>query len=259
MLTSSATVVTAPRTGIARVSGQALRSGSAEPLSSLLERNLGVIYRGAITREECEAFVDCVYEAREHWIENFGGASFTLGRAYYTDLEQGREATYFEQAESSDAIVERVAPGLASRVYDLFGAAVGAWVEQREGWCGPGVHVFPPLGGVAREGGEIHYDTEGLLDAELAVRAPAVTCVLMLQPAEFGGGLRVWDQCARGDERVQLPEPGVRSEIIHYAPGDLAVIDSYRLHQIMPFGGAAERVSATAHAVWTGQRWEVWF
>jgi len=259
MLLSPVAAVPAPRSAIARVSGQALRSGTAEPLSSLLEGHLAVVYRGAITREECEAFVDCVYEAREHWIENFGGASYTLGRAYYTDLEQDREASYFDLAEESNATVERVAPGLASRVYDLFGAAVGAWVEQREGWCGPGVHVFPPLGGVARDGGDIHYDIEGLLDAEVAVRAPAVTCVLMLQPAEFGGGLRVWDQIARGDERVQLPEPGVKSEIVHYAPGDLVVIDSYRLHQIMPFGGASERVSATAHAVWTGKRWEVWF
>jgi hypothetical protein len=259
MLTSSAAVMTAPHTGIARVSGQVLRTGSAEPLATLLARNLAVVYRAAITRDECEAFVDCIYEARAEWIENFGGASYTLGRAYYTDLEQGREGDYFELAEASDAMIARAAPGLASRVYDLLGAAVGAWVEQREGWCGPGVHVFPPLGAVAREGGDVHYDTEGLLDEQLAVRAPAVTCVLMLQPAEFGGGLRVWDQCARADERVEVPQPGVRSEIIHYAPGDLVVIDAYRLHQIMPFGGASERVSATAHAVWTGARWEVWF
>ena len=51
-----------------------------------------------------------------------------------------------------------------------------------------------------------------------------------------------------------------RSDLIAYRAGDLAVIDSYRLHQIQPFDGSRERISATVHAaqVDTGL-WECWF
>ena len=45
-----------------------------------------------------------------------------------------------------------------------------------------------------------------------------------------------------------------------YATGDVVLIDSYTLHQIQPFAGSRERISATVHAaqVDTGL-WECWF
>lgn len=252
-----------------RVPGQTLWRPGAAPVVDLLRECLAVSYKSVLTRDECEIFTDRVYAAREHWIENFGGAQFTLGRAWYTDLEQDREDDYFARAEESNALVERVAPGLQQRMYDLIGTVLGHYVDQREGWCGPGVHVFVPNGDVGRRGGDVHFDTEGLSDEQLDARAPAISCILMLQPPESGGGLRVWDQIYEGPStrsagsedwlRPPVPPPSVRSATAAYQTGDLVVIDSYRLHQILPFGGALDRVSVTAHAVWTGQRWEVWF
>lgn len=251
-----------PPSGITRVPGQTLwRPGSA-PVLDLLHDSLAVSYKGVLTRDECDIFTDRVYAARDHWIENFGGAQYTLGRAWYTDLEQDREDDYFAKAIESDELVERVAPGLQQRMYDLIGTVIGAYVDQREGWCGPGVHVFPPTGDVGQHGGDVHFDTEGLSEDHIAARSPAISCILMLQPAESGGGLRVWDQLYEGDVKPAMPESTVRSAIASYSTGDFVVIDSYRLHQIQAFAGPLERISITAHAVLSGanrDRWEVWF
>jgi hypothetical protein len=121
------------------------------------------------------------------------------------------------------------------------------------------VHVFPANGTCARKGGDIHFDDEGLTAAHKQDRGPAFTLVLMLQPAETGGGLRVWDVLFRGrnayeDEDLERP-----SSVAEYAAGDLVVMDSYRLHQIQPFGGSTDRISATIHLAQIAGQWESWF
>jgi len=131
-------------------------------------------------------------------------------------------------------------------------------VAARPGWCGPGVHVFPAGDWLAQHGGDVHFDTEGLRPHELAARAPALSLVLMLQPPERGGGLRLWDALYDGDET--LPDvASVPSVVVDYGPGDLLAFDSYRLHQILPFDAARDRVSVTAHLVLGPQGWEAWF
>ena len=104
-----------------------------------------------------------------------------------------------------------------------------------------------------------HFDTEGLTPAHVTERLPALTVVLMLSPPESGGALRVWDVAFAGtdghaDEDLQQP-----SALCTYAAGDLVVIDSYRLHQIQPFGGQLDRISATCHAAQVAGTWETWF
>jgi hypothetical protein len=49
------------------------------------------------------------------------------------------------------------------------------------------------------------------------------------------------------------------SAVVEYAAGDLVVIDSYRLHQIQPFSGDRDRLSVTAHLIFTDGRWQAWF
>jgi hypothetical protein len=136
---------------------------------------------------------------------------------------------------------------------------LGAPAVTRAGWCGPGVHIFPSGGYIAKHGGDVHFDTEGLTDEQNEARTPALSFVLMLQPPEDGGGLGVWDQLFAGDEHPAKPGPEVASAIVPYEAGDLVVIDSFRLHQIQPFGGRIDRVSVTAHVVLVEGAWEVWF
>jgi hypothetical protein len=215
--------------------------------------------RRAASAEECAEWVRGVYAARSTWTPNFDGVQFTLGRAWYTHLEEDCADEYFAAAPRSDALVREFAPGLQERMLALSTELVGAPVAPRPGWCGAGVHIFPAGGWLAEHGGDLHFDTEGLVDD---VGAPAISLILMLQPPERGGGLRVWDASWRGRDdapwvtRAAAESPSVTVE---YSAGDLVAIDSYRLHQIQPFTGARDRISATAHLVQTDAGWRLWF
>jgi hypothetical protein len=119
--------------------------------------------------------------------------------------------------------------------------------------------VFPSGALVAERGGDIHFDTEGLTPAHVTDRAPALTMVLMLQPPESGGGLRVWDVTYAGTDAYEDEDLARPHATYAYEAGDVVVIDSYRLHQIQPFAGALDRISATCHAAFVQGRWETWF
>ena len=272
-----------PRYLAGQVAGPALPSGvvqlpaallgQGQPALDLLAGCLALHYRGVVAPAECQSLTQAVYAARSSWTENFDGIQFSLGRAWYVHLEQEQEDDYFEDAAASIARVEQAVPGLHARMAALVARLVGGVVVQRPGWCGTGVHIFPAGGYCAAHGGDVHFDVEGLSDDQLADRAPALTCVLMLQPAESGGALRVWERTYEGEAELRADQIPARGELCLYEAGDLVVIDSWRLHQIMPFTGTRDRISATLHAVYvedpdsapddedgssTG-RWEVWF
>ncbi|HXT95816.1 MAG TPA: hypothetical protein VN853_05925 [Polyangia bacterium] len=216
---------------------------------------------GVLDAAACARWVAGVYAARADWTPCFEGVQFTLGRAYYTHLEEDRADEYFATARASDAIVERALPALQARVRGLLGELVGAPVTPRPGWCGPGVHIFPAGDWLSQNGGDVHFDTEGLREPERAARLPALSAILMLQPPRQGGGLRVWDALWDGrDEEDDLAATArAESAVVEYAAGDLVVIDSYRLHQIQPFSGDRDRLSVTAHLIFTDGRWQAWF
>jgi hypothetical protein len=239
----------------------ALGPSAARPLSmrERLAKHMAVRCPGALSSAECSRHVAAVVSARGSWTANFDGRQFTLGRAYYTHLEEGREDEYFALAESSDALVRRAAPGLQEHMLALAAALLDGPVVQRPGWCGPGVHVFPARSEVARRGGEVHFDTEGLTDPQIERRAPAMSIVLMLQRPDVGGGLRLWERWYEGEDFPDKPEPAVPVTQIQYEPGELVVFDSYRLHQILPFRGRTDRISVTVHACLEGDAWQVWF
>jgi hypothetical protein len=231
------------------------RDGRPSVHAALSSGALAVALRGLLAPETCGAWVRSVYARRSEWTEDFGGEQFALGRAFYTHVESGRSAEYFADASASDARVERAVPGMAQWMRALYGALVGGVAVQRRGFCGPAVHVFPAGEKVAREGGVVHFDVEGLTRHHVERRMPAVTLVVMLQPAQSGGGLMLWDQ------RYPEDDPGDDEPVtVLYAPGDVVVMDSYRLHQIAPFDGDADRVSITLHGMQTDRgRWECWF
>lgn len=220
---------------------------------------LAVRVRGAIDADRAGAWARATLAARGDWVSDFGGQQFSLGRAWYTHLEQGRADAYFRGAAASDALVERACPGLQDAMRALASRAIGAPVTARQGWCGPGVHVFPAGAHVATRGGDIHFDSEGLTPAHARSRAPALTLVLMLAPPLSGGGLRVWDVRYEGSDAYEDEDLDRPSVVVPYDVGDLVLLDSYRLHQIQPFGGERDRVSATCHAAFVSGQWETWF
>jgi len=219
-----------------------------------------VLWPKAVDSQTCAGWIEGAYAARDAWTPNFDGVQFTLGRAYYTHLEEDRVAEYFAGAASSDALVERAMPGLQGCMQRLLSALLQAPIERRPGWCGPGLHIFPAGDWLSKHGGDVHFDTEGLAPEDRDARTPALSAILMLQPPQRGGGLRIWDTAYAGDDTVA--DEVVRAaphQTIDYRPGDLLVLDSYRLHQIQPFTGPLDRLSVTAHLVLYDSRWQIWF
>jgi hypothetical protein len=230
---------------------------SSIPRGVALDEHLALHVAGALDPGTCAQWVAGVVRLREAWTADFGGEQFALGRAFYTHFETGRSEEYFRDAAASDARVEDGAPGLQARMRELVAELTGARVVQRRGWCGAGVHVFPAGEKVARSGGVIHFDVEGLSRNQLARRRPALSLVVMLQPP---GSLRLWDVRYSGREAATDAELAAHTEVIEYGIGDLVVFDSYRLHQIQPFAGARDRISATIHAAEVDRNlWESWF
>jgi hypothetical protein len=248
-----------PRRSLARDRWPLARAGRGAVLDRL-DAHLGLALAGALARDVCAAWSTAVLAARAAWTVDFDGDQFALGRAFYTHLETDRAGAYFAGAAASDALVERHLPGMQERVIDLYRALLGGEVRRRPRWCGPGVHIFPAGGWLAQRGGVTHFDTEGLSAHQLAGDARALTLVLMLQPAERGGGLRLWDVIHAGRDEATPDELTRPSAIAAYAVGDALLLDSYRLHQIQRFEGARDRISITAHAVEVDAAvWEVWF
>ncbi|MDF2691750.1 MAG: hypothetical protein K0S65_133 [Labilithrix sp.] len=237
------------------------RVDRAEGAFAGLASSCAVVVQEHFSAAACAAWVDGVYRAREVWTNDFGGEQFSLGRAFYTHFEEGRSQAYFADTVGSDARVEAHVPGLQQAMRDLVLRVVGEGrVVQRRGWCGPGVHVFPPNGPVASRGGVRHFDTEGLPAHHLSRRRPAITLVAMLQTTETDGGLQVWDVRYDGHDHPTPEELRAPSAVVHYGTGDVVLIDSYRLHQIQRFEGARDRISATVHAAQVDAGlWECWF
>jgi hypothetical protein len=249
-----------PRVYTCAVPGDARDSSIAAPVAARLEHHLAVVLRGALDAAEAGRLAARVLSARDHWTSDFGGEQYALGRAFYTHLETGRTKEYFAGAAASDAVVEAALPGLQARTLALLAQTLGGHVRRRDGFCGPGVHVFPAGSKVAREGGVVHYDLEGLTEHQKARGQKAVTLVWMLQPASWGGGLRLWDLLydGRGDAEVDPDAHAQRT--LRSGAGDAVLIDSRRLHQIRPFRGSADRIAVTVHGVEVDRGvWEAWF
>ena len=225
-----------------------------------LDAHLGLALASVVARDTCARWSAAVLAARAAWTVDFDGDQFALGRAFYTHLETDRAGAYFAGATASDALVEAHLPGMQDHVIDLYRALLGGEVRRRARWCGPGVHIFPAGGWLAQRGGVVHFDTEGLSEHQMERDARALTLVIMLQPAETGGGLRLWDVAHEGHDEPTPDELARPSQIAVYQAGDALLLDSYRLHQIQSFGGARDRISITAHAVEVDEAvWDVWF
>lgn len=241
------------------------RSG-APPLVGLLydapgaPAALGVQLRGALVQATAAKWSARVLRARRQWVSDFGGEQFALGRAFYTHYETARSAQYFADSAASDARVERVLPGMQRWARELFAKLTGGIARSRYGFCGAGVHIFPAGEKVARSGGVVHYDVEGLTPLDLARRHRALSLIVMLQSSERGGGLRLYDVEFHGSEAVEDDELAAHHRTLRYGDGDALLMSSYRLHQIRPFRGDHDRVSLTLHGVEIDRGvWDTWF
>lgn len=245
---------------IRRIDGGRWTASGSPPLLGHLDTTLAVAVEDAIDARVCRRWARAVLAARSDWVADFGTEQFALGRAFYTHFETGRSALYFGDAAKSDARVERHLPGMQAAANALFARLVGGNIRQRYGFCGPGVHVFPAGEKVAKNGGVIHFDIEGLTPLQLSQHHPALSLVVMLEPAAWGGGLRLWDVLYSGSEEPTEDEVESHHVTFRYAVGSALLMDSRRLHQIRPFRGKRPRISITVHGAEVDRNvWETWF
>jgi hypothetical protein len=243
-----------------RVDGPRWLANGANALAPHLDSAAAVLVAKAAREDAAAELAGRVLASRERFTKDFGGDQFALGRAFYTHLETGRAKDYFANARASDALVEEVLPGAQERTLALLSRILGGEVRRRPGFCGPGVHVFPARGKVARDGGSVHFDLEGLTDAQKEDGNRAVTLVWMLQPSASGGGLRLWDVLYDGRPDSEVESDDHANVTVLSRAGDALLIDSKRLHQIRPFRGDRDRVSITVHAAEVDDGvWESWF
>ncbi len=221
---------------------------------------LSLVVPGLIPPDECARMAAAVTGARAQWNHDFGGAQFSLGRAFYTHFETGKSDAYFAGVHESDALVERTLPGMQSFMRELCAQLTGDHARARRGWCGAGVHIFPAGGEVAKKGGVRHFDVEGLNERQTQGERAALSIIVMLQTPERDGGLRLWEARYHGCEHATRADERTRSELCTYDVGDVLAMDSYRLHQIQPFPGNRDRISITLHAAEVDAGvWETWF
>ena len=234
--------------------------GDRDRLIADVSRHSAIRVPGFASWHECHGWTRAVYAARERWTAAFEGEQHSLGRAWYTHFEEDLSEEYFAEAAASNALVEAPLPGVQRRMIGAVQALGGGRAVQRADWCGPGVHVFPSGDVVAHRGGIVHFDTEGLSEEQARERRPALSLLLMLQAPQRGGGIALWDVRYSGADEATDDELDRPCQVVEYRVGELCVFDSYRLHQIQPFGGRRDRISVTAHAAEVEPGlWEVWF
>jgi hypothetical protein len=212
-----------------------------------------------LPKEICEDIVVKVYKNKEHWNSDFDGLQFSFGQAYYPHLEAGTTDEYFQKVPNSDEQFNQTLPGLQEMAMKFLSSIVGGYVQQRDGWSGPGIHIFPANGYAANNAGEVHFDLDGISDSDRIALSPAITMILMLQPPTSGGGLKVWNTKYSGRTADELALDEIPSTIVEYGIGDLVFINSYTLHQIQPFQSQCDRISLTVHSVYNGECWDCWF
>jgi hypothetical protein len=237
-------------------------ASAAARFESLFEDGVAALgVRRALDPSRASAMARAVLDDRAAWTADFGGEQFALGRAFYAHLETGRAGAYFASAARSDGRVERTLPGMQAWALATMQELAGACVRRRAGFAGPGVHVFPASGKVAREGGVVHFDLEGLTDHHLEREARAITLVVMLQSPKRGGGLVLWPRRYEGTPDTEIDVADAPRLVVRSGPGDALLVDSRRLHQIQRFSGDRDRISITVHAVEVDRdrAWEAWF
>ncbi|MBL8005253.1 MAG: hypothetical protein JNL36_09165 [Candidatus Kapabacteria bacterium] len=212
-----------------------------------------------LPKEICEDIVAKVYKNKEHWNSDFDGLQFSFGQAYYPHLEAGTTEEYFQKVPNSDEQFNQALPGLQEMAMKFLSSIVGGYVQQRDGWSGPGIHIFPANGYAANNAGEVHFDLDGISDSDRIALSPAITMILMLQPPTLGGGLKVWNTKYSGRTADELALDEIPSTIVEYGIGDLVFINSYTLHQIQPFQSQCDRISLTVHSIYNGECWDCWF
>jgi len=226
----------------------------------------GLVVENFLSREECEEILQGVYTLEPYWRSGTCEGEFTLGRSWYTSIDNREVMDYFDEAPALNQLLQTTFPGLMARILAFGKTMVGHDnVQFRPGFAGPGIVVFKAHCTTAESGGSCHIDYEGLSKHQMDARdgVEIFSFMLPLSLPEKAGGLRVWPEVYERFRHnryfEEIEEPEGEKFIIPYCVGNLFGIHSLRVHQIEPFGGEKDRVVVTFHLAQLDGQWSIWF
>jgi hypothetical protein len=223
-----------------------------------------------VAPETCAAWLAQLEGDRPAWLTYFDFIH-SYGRAWYLDIEAGQLNQYYEGAMRTNSALAKVQGLLeslrgAARYLIAPDGSSGLPCRARHENLGP----YWSEAGVVRmtdgRAGQVHADYEGLAPYPAALfnqNTRAYSAVLSLFKAELGGNLKIWCKRRLGNEAPDLEDFTV--QILDYAPGNLALFDSFCYHQILASQlteAQSYRAVAAVHFLYVEApypHWEYWF
>ncbi len=234
-------------------------------LENFLENSLAVCFEHFFSQKEVADILARFYKARHLWTSGFDGEQFALGEVWYHYRDtDGLFEDYTAKAADSIKTFNTILPTLYPKIVTFLRQVLApAPVDFRDGYAGPGIVIFPPDEYVAKNGGPLHYDWEGLLPEEYKNnQTEAYSFVSMLSKPQTGGNLRIVDTMydpSRDDNMGDLIITGMKECEVDYLPGEMWMFRSMMAHGIQSFTGEKDRVCLTFHLLKRDEKWLLWF
>ncbi|MFA5565542.1 MAG: hypothetical protein WC184_07325 [Acidimicrobiia bacterium] len=224
----------------------------------------GCLITDALNPAEAASWVEASRGAQQ-WDRTSLGNTTTLGAVWFAYVDryhqpEERVAQYRHGATQGKTALENTIPGFTQHIIDLTAQLLGAEVIERPGWAGPSIINFEPSSAeLSDNDGDIHFDWMGIASQDAAgLLTPNLSFVLMLQNADVGGSLKLWNHgFGTEGQLVTMAEPATE---VAYSPGSLLCFNGHQLHQIQAIAGQQARVTVTWHAIRpdpTGP-WHIW-
>jgi len=233
---------------------------------SIFDSIIALQIKNYFSKEECYNFVKKIYDNKQFWNSDYGGEQYSVGQNFYAMCNANKEAEYFENSKQVSNHLNKEYRDLMNKVTDVFSHfSVSEPFTIKPDWCNPGVVVFPKNEYVALNSGPIHIDAEGLRNGELLdFNSKTLSFIGMLQKPEKNGNLRIWDikftPDSNEDDLIQIAKDNYYNSFeIVYEEGDLVIINSLNLHQILSFEGSKDRITTLFFSSFLNGKWNIWF
>ncbi|WP_143596432.1 hypothetical protein [Tistlia consotensis] len=217
--------------------------------------------------QQCRSMVARLTQLRALWSRDYDGEQYSFPDNFYARANGRGQKAYFSNRAEANARMSEHFPGERQQLLAyLTNLLPGRHVRVRPGWLGPAFVIFPAGELLSHEPGPVHIDLEGLTGLDLKAReASFFSVICMIQPAQEGGGVRLWNRRFGGtreqedeflDAARRAPNEAVE---VNYDVGDFLAINSLSPHQILKFGGGRDRITLNAFAVADATSCDVWF
>lgn len=234
-------------------------------LGELVSHYNGCVITDALRPGEAASWVKASQAEPRLWDRTSLGNTTTLGAVWFAYVDryhrpEERVARYRHGTAKGRAALEKTMPGFTQHIIALTSQLLGAPVVERPAWAGPSIISFEPTSAQhLGTDGDVHFDWMGIAAQDPAgLLTPNLSFVLMLQNADTGGTLKLWNH-GFGTEGPTVKHAGAVTDVA-YEPGSLLCFNGHQLHQIQAIAGNQARVTVTWHAIRPDPLgpWHIW-